>query len=331
MKNSVPVIVTHPSTIIRDGLQQILVSKQFRTVYALPQVDDETIKQFASASTCVWLFVVDDCKSSARDSVRHVRQIAANIKSVILTRHTTANDVLQALDAGVCGVLSQSISRKNLIKSLELIALGEVVVPGDLFGSENSTDKATLEGLTPSQISTVPAGTVPAGLVSTTPYFAKNGASSYDANGASNGWTNGGIDRPQDSKSGVANGVAGSGHNSASANGSVNAARDKAGNEGVHFDGGTLPSTMCDLSKRETAILGLLTEGASNKAIARQLVVTEATVKVHVKAILRKLRLQNRTQAAIWANENLRMKYPATSEVAAARDRLQKLRSHLSD
>ena len=45
----------------------------------------------------------------------------------------------------------------------------------------------------------------------------------------------------------------------------------------------------------------MLTEGASNKAIALRLVITKFTVKVHMKAILRKLRLQNRTQAAMWA------------------------------
>lgn len=42
--------------------------------------------------------------------------------------------------------------------------------------------------------------------------------------------------------------------------------------------------------------------GYSNKLIARRLVVCEATVKVHVKAILRKLNVNNRTQAAIWAS-----------------------------
>ena len=57
------------------------------------------------------------------------------------------------------------------------------------------------------------------------------------------------------------------------------------------------------LSSRELAILRTLMEGASNKVIARRLVITEATVKVHMKAILRKLRLQNRTQAAIWARK----------------------------
>lgn len=54
------------------------------------------------------------------------------------------------------------------------------------------------------------------------------------------------------------------------------------------------------LSPRETAILRCLIEGDSNKFIARKIEITEATVKAHVKAILRKIRVQNRTQAAIW-------------------------------
>jgi two-component system nitrate/nitrite response regulator NarL len=60
-----------------------------------------------------------------------------------------------------------------------------------------------------------------------------------------------------------------------------------------------------NLSGREEAILRLLMEGAPNKVIARKLGVAEATVKVHVKAILRKLRAQNRTQAAMWAATHL--------------------------
>ena len=48
----------------------------------------------------------------------------------------------------------------------------------------------------------------------------------------------------------------------------------------------------------------MLMEGASNKGIALKVVMTESTVKVHMKAILRKLRLQNRTQAAIWARDH---------------------------
>lgn len=56
------------------------------------------------------------------------------------------------------------------------------------------------------------------------------------------------------------------------------------------------------LSPREFDVLCCLMAGCSNKIIARQLDVCEATIKVHVKAILRKLNVRNRTQAAIWAS-----------------------------
>jgi two-component system nitrate/nitrite response regulator NarL len=55
------------------------------------------------------------------------------------------------------------------------------------------------------------------------------------------------------------------------------------------------------LSGRETQILGLLRAGESNKSIGLKLGITEATVKVHLKGLLRKLGVHNRTQAAVWA------------------------------
>lgn len=58
------------------------------------------------------------------------------------------------------------------------------------------------------------------------------------------------------------------------------------------------------LSEREIETLRCLIMGYPNKVIAHRLDISEATVKVHVKAILRKLMVQNRTQAAIWAVNN---------------------------
>jgi len=55
------------------------------------------------------------------------------------------------------------------------------------------------------------------------------------------------------------------------------------------------------LSERERQILACLTRGESNKLIARNCSITEATVKAHLKAILRKICVRNRTQAALWA------------------------------
>ena len=60
------------------------------------------------------------------------------------------------------------------------------------------------------------------------------------------------------------------------------------------------------LSPRETVILHSLMGGEANKVIARKLEITESTIKVHVKSILRKIGAANRTQAAMWASENLR-------------------------
>lgn len=59
-----------------------------------------------------------------------------------------------------------------------------------------------------------------------------------------------------------------------------------------------------ELSEREIQILNGLVKGHANKVIARTCDITEATVKVHIRSILRKIRVGNRTQAAIWALES---------------------------
>lgn len=63
-------------------------------------------------------------------------------------------------------------------------------------------------------------------------------------------------------------------------------------------------SRAISLSARENQILQCLVQGLSNKLIAREFNISEATVKVHVKALLRKTQMANRTQAAIWAVNN---------------------------
>jgi len=79
----------------------------------------------------------------------------------------------------------------------------------------------------------------------------------------------------------------------------------------VHAGGRFLPPPVAralesrmpdsDLSSRELEVLKLLVDGRSNKEIANELGITEATVKSHVSTILMRLNVEDRTQAAVTA------------------------------
>lgn len=67
-------------------------------------------------------------------------------------------------------------------------------------------------------------------------------------------------------------------------------------------------------SAREIKIIACLVKGESNRVIADRLSIAEGRVKGHVKAILRKIQVKNRTQAAIWG-----MRHLVGTELAAGR------------
>jgi two-component system nitrate/nitrite response regulator NarL len=61
---------------------------------------------------------------------------------------------------------------------------------------------------------------------------------------------------------------------------------------------------QADLTEREREILDYLSAGMSNKAIAREMGISDSTVKVHIKHLLRKLKLRSRLEAAVWVHEH---------------------------
>lgn len=63
--------------------------------------------------------------------------------------------------------------------------------------------------------------------------------------------------------------------------------------------------SQAGLTAREDQILKLIAKGLSNKMIARNLDITEGTVKVHVKHLLKKLNLRSRVEVAVWAVNNV--------------------------
>jgi DNA-binding CsgD family transcriptional regulator len=68
---------------------------------------------------------------------------------------------------------------------------------------------------------------------------------------------------------------------------------------------------------RQAMILKSLVNGDSNKVVARKLHIAEETVKVHMKRLLRRIGVKNRTQAAIWALNNYFV--PAANETGDLR------------
>lgn len=61
---------------------------------------------------------------------------------------------------------------------------------------------------------------------------------------------------------------------------------------------------ISQLTPRERDILKLIAQGLPNKMIARRLDITESTVKVHVKHLLKKMKLKSRVEAAVWVHQD---------------------------
>src|SRR5581483_1434780 len=74
------------------------------------------------------------------------------------------------------------------------------------------------------------------------------------------------------------------------------------------------------VTEREREVLRLLVQGATNRDIASQLVITENTVKVHLRNILEKLHLRNRQQAAAFAISSGLVQLPSGDDAGPPRN-----------
>ncbi|HRC06743.1 MAG TPA: response regulator transcription factor [Miltoncostaeales bacterium] len=72
------------------------------------------------------------------------------------------------------------------------------------------------------------------------------------------------------------------------------------------------PASGVELTPREREVLGLVVRGLSNKLIARELDISERTVKAHLGSVFQRIGVTDRTQAALWAAEHLRERGPLT-------------------
>jgi two-component system, NarL family, nitrate/nitrite response regulator NarL len=209
--------------LLRAGLQYLLMGSCF--VVFDPVSDEISLSRYRSEIQPA-LFIID-----ANTSLEQMIEIITLLKVqqpeariVVVADQFHISFIQLGIDAGIDGFCLASSNRDVLIKSLELVMMGEKVVPGTLA-------RAMLNEMV--------------------------------------------LNAESDQDSPVA--------------------------EPLRSDPG-----KHNLSPREAEILRCLMRGDPNKVIARNLNVAEATIKVHLKAILRKIGVANRTQAAMWAQEHLR-------------------------
>ncbi len=228
-KHNFATILIEPNNLLREGLSMILDAANFNIAVSAPVVDQKFLKTLRCSPSRLLVLGASGTRKETLKQIELFKEWSENGHvAVLVSESDLAPENISAIfQHGANACLSKVTTGEVLIKSLELIMLGETILSQQplnaLLGAERASEAVDID-----------LGA---------PKFAH-----------------------------------------------VAEALDETGR------GGAPP-----LSAQEKRILRCLVEGDSNKMIARKVDIAEATVKVHIKAILRKIRLQNRTQAAVWA------------------------------
>jgi DNA-binding NarL/FixJ family response regulator len=220
MREAFVTVLVEPKALLREGLVRILRSAHFHILNSTVSLDESIMETLAQHESVLLIIGSGVDPDSATRQIELFRKGQRTGRVVVLADHYDASDVISAFRAGASAYLVQVTTSDALIKSLELVMLGETIMPRDIVSTILDRGYETI----PQEITT-----------------------------------------------------------------NVEALTEAALDHAPH------------LSVQEKRILRFLVEGFSNKAIARTIDIAEATVKVHIKAILRKARVKNRTQAAVWA------------------------------
>lgn len=262
----VATIIIEPHLLVREAFESLMEGHSYHVVYGANSTAE--IGDAAIAGSGPRLAIM--AEQSIDDAVKgalDIRKLWPACKIVLLFKYASADDFQKLLGSQIDGCVPLSVSPDTLIRTLDMIVSGDarVVV---LAGPNNTfLQPALLDGEKVVKCHAISSQTISVAPESL-PLVA--------------------IKVPHHAIALHVNG------------GSVSSAHDQkvGSNEGVQ-------SRQCPrLSDRETQILDGLVRGQTNKVIARVHEITEATVKVHMKSILRKIQVANRTQAAIWALEH---------------------------
>jgi two-component system, NarL family, nitrate/nitrite response regulator NarL len=256
MRSALLTLLVEPNALFREGLNRIFRNARFGMLRSTPALDDSTEISTSPQHKHTLLVVGpgNDADAAARQ-IGLFREKEAKGRVAVVANHYRQRDVLSAIRAGANAYFVEITDTQAFVKSLELVALGETLLPAEILPLlfERGAAQASHEALHDSIAPAKPA------------------------------W--------------------------------------KLSDSDVMMAGQAAPvltttesSDAPNLSPRERGILGYLVEGHANKVIASKICISEATVKVHIKAILRKIRVHNRTQAAIWAVNSDPLFYASPSD-----------------
>jgi two-component system nitrate/nitrite response regulator NarL len=201
------------------------------------------------------IVVVVTCEPGLTDALSAIQLIRPSLpgtKWLLIIEHLSPERLRDAVSIGIDGFLSNSISGEVFKRSIELMLLGQSLLPAALLRLVQ------------------PAGA---------PWLSRARAEAANTNPATSTCRNSPVASPARSPVPTA----------------PNGTPERVGN-----------SRNPELSDREQQVLDCLVDGQPNKVIGRTLNIAEATVKVHIKGLLRKMQVANRTQAAVSAMHSRR-------------------------
>jgi two-component system, NarL family, nitrate/nitrite response regulator NarL len=255
-RRSIGTVLIGANALLREGLAHILDGADFEILASASYLDASIAASLPHHQTVLLIMEVSSDIDSTIHQIESFKERCPAGRVVVLAHQLQLPEMVMAFTAGANAYLVSVTTSDVFIKSLELVMLGETILPPSLlnllYTNENTSD---------------------------------DGNDKLDHQDS-------GKQDPGDPHT----------------NGKDDPSDDNDSDEDLEAIQGTLPRVQGAggprLSARQRLILRYLIEGDPNKTIARKIHITEATVKVHVKAILRKIRVHNRTQAAIWAMNN---------------------------
>ena len=255
-QRSIGTVFIGANALLREGLAHILDCADFEVLASASYLDASIAASLPHHQT---ILLIIEASSDIDSTIRQIESFKERCPAgrvVVLAHLLKLPEMVMAFTAGANAYLVSITTSAVFIKYIELVMLGETILPPSLlnllYSNENTSD---------------------------------DGNDKLDHQGS-------GKQAPEDPHT----------------NGKGDPSDDNDSDEDLEAIERTQSMVQGTggprLSARQRLILRYLIEGDSNKTIARKIHITEATVKVHVKAILRKIRVHNRTQAAIWAMNN---------------------------